>query len=428
MEKNLVLISILVVGISVTGIPKSGTNVNANKLDLLKKIVSSRRIRYFQTTLSLSRAFELLDKNRAVLEKRLHGKLIEYVGGEENFEKLIQEFEISSPFEYGVKDRVLKISGYKDIENFRYRVDFLIFFDETGNKINEIKVSVQRQGQGYPNRYFIKLPTKYWQRIEEIINIYPESTWLGENYVLEAMGVPIGYGEEAMNALRSSAQGNPIIHSLITKRKFIDAGLVIQAEICTYLIYAAAFDDGSNVILRSRWEPFEVGVFAHEFYHFVYHNKLFETDTIESVFARYISEEFNNSKIIDITSDITSYYGLEVTESDIESIKNIFTYMYKFHPNLVQYIIERHGVNKFSMKSILENHAIANLFGTFADPENKGLMKDEFEKVVTYVRASDVEIFADLGLIPDWMRPSQLGYTKDIIDEEYYQLIKGHLG
>jgi hypothetical protein len=95
-------------------------------------------------------------------------------------------------------------------------------------------------------------------------------------------------------------------------------------------------------------------------------------------------------------------------------------YMQQFHPGIVAKL-QSEGKN-INYENVV-NEGLAYLFGyfVFRGTDSKNLSQQYQPEVIL---SSDVEIFADLGLMPDWMRPSQLGYASETIGEDYFRLVK----
>jgi hypothetical protein len=426
---------------------------------------SIRKIKIYQENVSIDKAFEILERNGKEAERRFYEGIIREVGKEERLEEIIYNFELPvellggydsySPLLYDPDKKILFIKGVKEIDATQYVIKFLVFFNKDSSSIKRIAFNVTRAkgdavGESESTMlsntflslsYFKnsdqlihqKLVKAMEQKMHEILK-YSKDIWdIGEINIFK----PIALNKADKSIFQKIANDNPIFNFLITKKKNISQ-LVIDASIFIVSSSQAKgkYEPNLKVILSNYEDTFSPLIFTHELWHHIYHSGLYERSKIDEIFGKYIEKDI---KLEEYLNELISSENIEMLEDDkkffINGIRsshaeNVFKYMARNHPDLtailIKLILSKPIPNLHNGGEKIRDEGMGWLLGVFVDIDNLGFLEGDYPNLGKYViriKSTDVELFADLGVIPDWMRPSKLGFDKEYIDQEYYDLL-----
>lgn len=303
------------------------------------------------------------------------------IGGEDKLKDIIDKFQ---PAKLIVDDDgVQLLGGISEVNN--YKVAFIMFPDTRVifNIFNIFKPHL-KESYRFPEGVFLPLPQKYFPKIrEKLLTIQAESVPYKINSVLLGSFFTNDY------KLKEILSYNPILENLMNTFIQRDKIPALSAEVYLFYTYLASAVSTylralEQILILRRLEILPtVYLLAHELtHHFCYENQL---DRLGSTFK--FAERFSQN-----------------------------------YPQLYQ------AISKVCEEEKIGEEGLAILFGAFADisQENKKhvLIGEEEKSYYFFIKTIDVEFFADIGLIPDWMRPSRLGFKKEYIDASYYDLIR----
>lgn len=452
MNRNLkIIISGIVLFLVGVFFPFSASETFLSSSEDIFCLQAIRRVKDSDNHVSLPDALAILEKNGRSKEEWVYSELVKSVGGEEMFDYLIKHFgdDSSDPslfFSYSEEDNILEITAFNTVKDREYEIRFLVFFEGSEGKIKDIAVKITqendkdppwlREGYGPLNlEYFVKLPQKFYPIIQTLLVSHPKADWdfneaykeLGEGEYSFPIVTSMALDEESKEIFRRTAETNPVIRFLITGTKILNAGFSVDAQVFEYSPGGGEYEHVGKIPLRLLNSSFSVGTFAHEFWHFIYDNRLFEGGDINAVFGSRIPYDSFDEFIAQHDEGIDSE-TIEAARRNLAGYENIYMYMSKNHPDLFLALATDIFYRAFEeIEEIIAGETIAYLLETFTEPQNIGVGKTCLfgkKEVAIKVKSSDAEIFADLGLIPDWMRPSKLGFDKEYIDADYYDLVK----
>ncbi len=427
-----------------------------------------RRVKDSDGRVSLSGALEILNNNSMEADRKIYEMLRDYVGGEEALKNIISSFRIDeeklgtpeSPVVYDPNKKILRIQGESQTsEGKRYVVTFLMFI-EPGSTVGEVAINIKEkkpEESSSPNLLEEIFIDFRHSRLRDIVLsgiLSAVETQIGNflRYVIDSdklsslptknlhVEVPIFSSYGINDEWEIVFRDNPVLKYLITRKKIIK-DLVTEAAILTESDFS---DSGGSyftevkAIFKKLSTSGGVPVLAHELWHHIHLNKLYNpSETIDGVFGKFVLPNATSSDIFELMTDFkVTISNIAISqrqqEGFIESImrnhvRNIFIYMFQNHRELLPWLIEKYCLNPvihLDTCEVLEGEAIAMLFEVFADGGQKEIESSSLEEISVKIKPTDVEIFADLGIIPDWMRPSKLGFNKEFINADYYDLVK----
>ncbi|RKY36787.1 MAG: hypothetical protein DRP73_02800 [Candidatus Omnitrophota bacterium] len=423
---------------------------------------------YFHTSTSISNAnrrikepmlldlhliMDILRENAKKAVMQVYGAMVDCAGGEERLQEIVMDFfqkVLEDPASYIVRRRhpdygssILIIEG----ETQGFKISIMVM-EESPHSIIAFHLS---QAEDQTERLIFldilrALEIIPWytplHQVAEIVPEIVESVNSGEVEVPETLETIQVWGPAQDGEYFFSV--NPILRYLGGQKKIISQ-LVVSPPLLA--VYPRGNPEGIYVphlsaIFRILDEndlicgyAMRVSSFAHELLHHIIHHKLY-TGEIDAIYGRRNSEETHSidthleTLLRETGLEIPPERKTELLEKISGEGKQVFLYMIRHHPHLISWIIRYYFLSPSAPpEAKIWEEAMAYLFGIYAEMEDG---KQEFSssdsdtsfQITIRLKAEDVEIFADLGLIPDWMRPSRLGFTEEYITSEYYRLLE----
>jgi len=144
----------------------------------------------------------------------------------------------------------------------------------------------------------------------------------------------------------------------------------------------------------------------------------YHPDTNHVADGAYRLSEYENRSIL--LHEITHSRFAALYEKAKDKLEGAIEYFKTQHSKFFQNIVKRKLYSHLEGNDLgILNELIAYLMASLQHEDNIMNHFGESEDI----SVKDIEVIAGLGFVPDWARPSQLGYEKDVIDSEYYQML-----